>query len=241
MAYLAQATAGVKTRSQTRLSSHLEKNLLAYAAAATAAGMGILTGPPAADAKIIYTKTNQQISGKVPLDLNNDGTVDFYLETFHISSCPAGDCHGFQEFFVQPGSGSGNEVVAAETAYATWGAALKAGAEIGTSDRFTGRVDLGKFWWAERHGEHWSGPWVNGGHGVTNRYLGVKFEIKGKYHYGWARLSVTRGGDYAFTPTLTGYAYETIPNKAIIAGKTKGPDVVTMPPDTLGSLAWGRR
>jgi hypothetical protein len=70
----------------------------------------------------------------------------------------------------------------------------------------------------------------------------VKFEIKGKYHYGWARMSVTcQGGRLGYTPTLTGYAYETIANKAIIAGKTKGPDVVTMPPDTLGSLAWGRR
>ena len=41
--------------------------------------------------------------------------------------------------------------------------------------------------------------------------------------------------------TLTGYAYETIPNKPIIAGKTNGPDVITVEPTTLGSLALGRR
>jgi hypothetical protein len=44
---------------------------------------------------------------------------------------------------------------------------------------------------------------------------------------------------------LTGYAYETIPNKAIIAGKIKGPDVVTVQSDTapgsLGRLALGRK
>jgi len=30
------------------------------------------------------------------------------------------------------------------------------------------------------------GNWAN----VHNRYLGVEFKIKGKIHYGWARLSV---------------------------------------------------
>ena len=38
---------------------------------------------------------------------------------------------------------------------------------------------------------------------------------------------------------LTGYAYETVPNKAIVAGKTKGPDVVTVQDATLGHLARG--
>jgi hypothetical protein len=40
---------------------------------------------------------------------------------------------------------------------------------------------------------------------------------------------------------LTGYAYETVPNKPIIAGKTKGPDVITMPAGSLGELARGRK
>jgi hypothetical protein len=38
---------------------------------------------------------------------------------------------------------------------------------------------------------------------------------------------------------LTGYAYETISGKGIIAGKTKGPDVTTVLPATLGHLAAG--
>jgi hypothetical protein len=87
-----------------------------------------------------------------------------------------------------------------------------------------------------------TGRWDN----VNNRYLGVKFTINGKVHYGWARLSVTNLKDkFRITATLTGYAYETIPNKPIIAGKTKGPDVVTAQPETvpgsLGRLALGRK
>jgi hypothetical protein len=57
--------------------------------------------------------------------------------------------------------------------------------------------------------------------------------IEGKSHYGWARMSVEIKGTN-LTATLTGYAYETIPNKPIIAGKTHGKDEAT-----LGHLATG--
>ena len=68
-----------------------------------------------------------------------------------------------------------------------------------------------------------------------NRYLGLEFRIKGKRHYGWARVSFISG-----YYTLTGYAYETIPNKPIITGKTHGPDVIVKH-GTLGELAAGRK
>jgi hypothetical protein len=89
------------------------------------------------------------------------------------------------------------------------------------------------------------GPWRN----VTNRYLGLKFKINGKFHYGWARLSVKAfKGQFKIVATLTGFAYETIPGKAITAGATKGPDDTepaaslnsrTPEPVTLGALARG--
>ena len=78
---------------------------------------------------------------------------------------------------------------------------------------------------------------------TKNRYLGLQFVINGQVHYGWARLSVSltdpslnKFGIYA---VLTGYAYEDVPNKPIITGKTKGPDVITLDPATLGHLAGG--
>ena len=88
------------------------------------------------------------------------------------------------------------------------------------------------------------GPWVGKGKGVRNRYLGLKFVIHGKVHYGWARLSVTLGHHRQYgdvSGTLTGYAYQTIPNKAIITGKTKGQDLIIFQPDTRGGLALGRK
>jgi hypothetical protein len=88
------------------------------------------------------------------------------------------------------------------------------------------------------------GNWLD----VRNRYLGLKFTIKGKIHFGWARLTTTAG---AANGTLTGYAYETIPNKPIVTGKTKGsdqasiegsntaPNMPTPEPVTLSALARG--
>jgi uncharacterized repeat protein (TIGR03803 family) len=72
---------------------------------------------------------------------------------------------------------------------------------------------------------------------------GLKFKIKGRFHFGWARLTVTTTKNeftetrLLFTATLTGYAYETIPGKGIVAGKAKGPDVITVDPASLGHLA----
>ena len=94
-----------------------------------------------------------------------------------------------------------------------------------------------------------SGAWVN----VTNRYLGLKFRFKHELHFGWARLSVKIDKTAKITVTLTGYAYETLPNRPIIAGKTHDEDDVdpgsgaslTNPipdiprPATLGLLALG--
>ena len=91
------------------------------------------------------------------------------------------------------------------------------------------------------------GPWQN----VKDRYLALKFQIKGKTHYGWARLNV-KLNKTTITATLTGYAYETIPNKPIIAGKQHStddspvlnPESLETPPSapaTLGILATGAR
>jgi hypothetical protein len=60
------------------------------------------------------------------------------------------------------------------------------------------------------------GKWPN----VQDRYLALRFKIQGQTHYGWARLNV-QVSKTMISATLTGYAYETTPNKPIIAGKTE--------------------
>jgi hypothetical protein len=196
------------------------------------------------EAKIVYTRTHRVIGdgGSFGLDLNHDGIVDLTFQNKHYSSCTddGGICFYTERLTAK--MAPGNQVV-----YNSSGAAaMKPGVQIGRKRAFAGglemMVTIGNY-------RASGGNWIN----VKNRYLGVKFKIKGHIHYGWARLSVQARRNPEITATLTGYAYETIPNKSIIAGKTKGPDEVsnvehpnpmsltasTPEPATLGALAMG--
>jgi hypothetical protein len=68
---------------------------------------------------------------------------------------------------------------------------------------------------------------------LKQAYLGLKFVIKGKVHFGWARAKVSVG--FSITAVLIGYAYETIPGKPIIAWRPEGSG------SRLGALAGGAR
>lgn len=57
-----------------------------------------------------------------------------------------------------------------------------------------------------------TGNWVE----VTDRYLGLKYDIDGNTHFGWLRLDVTDDGNW----TIKDYAYSNIPNAQIAAGQT---------------------
>jgi hypothetical protein len=97
-----------------------------------------------------------------------------------------------------------------------YASALEAGAKIGPLGPFAHRIGFATYMagWTDSSGNIRStGPWKN----TDDRYLGFKFLINGKYHFGWARLSV-----HLNTMLLTGYAYETVANKPITAGQETG-------------------
>lgn len=240
-------------RKAVTFSKPVQHRLNMYALAAGAAGMSVLGSSPT-EAKIIYTPANVQISGKpFPIDFNNDGINDFWLfhYGFHTTTggnallaCIAPFFNGTRTVCVSSSlaTNAKNAFRVVESMQGEWGAAVQPGAKIVGGDNFRSEqpATLGNVFFTgtsqNRH-PHWGGPWVDGGKGVKNRYVGVKFQIQGLFHYGWARITVTTTSD-SFTATLTGYAYETIPGKGIIAGKTTGPDVV-VEPATLGHLAQG--
>src|SRR5271170_300673 len=81
-------------RAVTRLSDELDRHLLAYVAAATAAGVGALALAQPAEAKIVYTPAHKmvQVNHALPLDLNYDGIDDFdVFNLTHNSTTPFGD------------------------------------------------------------------------------------------------------------------------------------------------------
>jgi hypothetical protein len=226
-----------RPRIPCQLSESLHHRLNSYALAASAAGVGVLALAQPAEAKIVYTPANENLStcDTVLLDLNHDGINDFLFQNF---------CARFTSALGLYTKDAGNKI---------WG----------TPDQKNGQVKLASALPANfrvRPGKHFSsgnrsgsyqgklmwrfqlacstgtqtncktlktGQWLPP---VTDRYLGLKFKIKGKTHYGWARVTVPLTGN----TILTGYAYETIQNKPIITGKTHRNDEAT-----LGGLAQG--
>jgi hypothetical protein len=232
-----------KVRSTSRLGASLEKSLAAYAAAAAAAGVGLLAFPSPAEAKIVYTSahTNIPVNGApVLLDLNHDGITDFSfvnIQTFSADSHPRSLLvNGAPSNMIW---GRGSRRFRSAGVFAS---ALKKGFTIGPNRSYLqGTRGLMAAIGAGQYGFYTSGQWFY----TSHRYLGLKFIIKGHVHFGWARIAVTLS-----QATLTGYAYETIPNKPIIAGQTHGADDAEQPPSasltpparkpsTLGALALG--
>jgi hypothetical protein len=235
-------------RMPSKLSDSVHHQLNLYALAASAAGVGALIAPSSADAKIVYTPTNVTISETYGLDLNHDGKTDFLLVKNGCSSLPActyiAVCATFEIRVCDFHSTSTTKSNQLRVNPAGDAGALMPGVKV-NNGRFR-PLGAGILMGMRRNlrtdtssQSNWTGPWVDGGKGVKNRYLGLKFKINGKFHFGWARMTVTTANK-RIAATLTGYAYETIPNKPLITGKTKGPDVIEgVEPATLGWLAQG--
>jgi hypothetical protein len=231
-------------RKTAKLSESTNHQLHMYALAASAAGVGILALVQPAEAKIIYTAANVTINPAMPykLDLNHDGTTDFSFSVYYFSHSGSGYVE-FVDDMTVGGAQKSNSAVVGSKGYAR---AFGPGITIGPKLTIKQETVMGDC--VEEMGPMTSvhsskGNWLN----VKNRYLGLRFKINGKTHYGWARLTTTT---CAFSGTLTGYAYETIPNKPIVTGKTKGPDEIIEGPDAtltaptpqtpgLGLLAMG--
>jgi hypothetical protein len=235
-----------QSRKTFKISDSLNRQLNTYALAASAAGVSVLALARASEAKVIYTETHQVTRAHVPLyiDLNHDGIKDFVLRTTYYrgSYLQVGlDAFGYRNNAVA------GKRISHSGYFLSAASALPAGVRIGPERKFPVRfpfMAMEVFSGVRTNQDSDVGPWVGKGNGVGNRYLGLKVLIHGKVHYGWARVSVALGHHWQYgdvTGTLTGYAYETVPNKPIVTGKTKGEDVSTVQPGTLGDLARGRK
>jgi len=242
-------------RTALKLTDSTNRHLNMYALTATAAGVGLMALAQPAQAKIVYTPAHLNFSQhpSLALDLNHDGIGDFILA---LGGRGTGNGYYWQSAYVAAARSNNMDEAIVSATGGSPAVALRVGSRIGPGRLFGGLGVLvnhfSHFMKGGATSTRWFDQWANGGKGLKDRYLGLKFYIKGEVHFGWARVTVTTSGK-TFTATLTGYAYETIPNKSIIAGKTKGPDDGTIreqaspasfaapaaTPVTLGLLALG--
>ncbi len=220
------------SRNPASLSESLQRHLNSYALAASAAGVGMLALAQPAEAKIVYTKIHHVIGphGTYHFSLNHKGTDFVIFEHGSIVGFTSLSVEGLGNNEVRGGFNSGLNKSFANRLNKSVVVSSKEGFAPG---RKKGALMVG--YYCRRECGYEEGSWDSNRYG----YLGLKFKIGKQIHLGWARLTVDGTGNYAFKATLLGYAYETIPNKPIVTGKTKGPDVITLDPGSLGVLAAG--
>lgn len=201
----------------SRKATLLHRDIATYALAAGAAGVSVLSLNPPAGAEVVYTPANQVINAHqgYAIDLNHDGIVDFRIQNEFRTQMVRGRL--YQESFIllaEPADG----VQVGNSQYEA--ADLPSGATIGPiqpTKKFGPKGAAMADQFAQgSFGTYYFGSWLN----VQNKYLGLAFPLNGEMHYGWARLSVSWNGKWTISARITGYAYETVANKSIVAGDT---------------------
>jgi hypothetical protein len=184
----------------------------------------------------VFTPSNTKIYSLNPalaLDLNHDGIIDYNLIKWaagqsiqrlsYLNVCHASLNKQLSHQCVSSSAAANaSNLVQFDGKNA---AALQRGAKIGEGQPFGGsgvavymggRITTS----GSNPASHWNGPWANGGEGITNRYLGFKFKIDGQYHFGWARVTFRTSDTSGIQAFVSGYAYETIAEKGLLAGQT---------------------
>jgi Abnormal spindle-like microcephaly-assoc'd, ASPM-SPD-2-Hydin len=160
-----------------------------------------------AQGEIVYHSANITISDSTyNLDLNGDGITDFTIESTQRrcgTLCTV--------IFLGETPAQGNGAILGP---------LSRGQEIGPNQSFDGNGAT-MSWFEFKlvcNKVHCWGVHSSGGLWLGKKgYLGLSFQVDGQTYYGWASLSCPKPGG---SGTLLGYAYETIPGRAIKAGET---------------------
>jgi hypothetical protein len=247
-----------RSRKTATLTESIHQQLTMYAIAASAAGVSVLALAQPSEAKILYTPAHRNIGTKTFIDLNHDGINDFKLTLERTQHCVGGcTTTGIRHGTAFEATYAWLSVFGVAKANQIYGqgklaSALPKGVRVGPKSKFPGGNLMAEVNAASGIPEGSSGAWVGTGKGVQHKFLGLKFKIQGKTHFGWARFNVTVTQQGAMIQaTLTGYAYETVANRPIVTGRTQGPDdntheapnaSLTVPisePAALGALAMG--
>jgi hypothetical protein len=164
------------------------------------------------------TVESLQYNNPILLDLNNDGKVDYNLSSVLVEEndkpylylLVRGDSHSNNQVMVK----TEPELILA----AYWANPLNKDIEINNTPvadcKWNEQLTKGFFIGVMDDGVNkvYSGEWI----GKQDKYLGLRFAIDGKYHYGWIRVSHTAGQDKLM---IADYAYNKEADKSIKSGQ----------------------
>lgn len=192
--------------------SPLQKRLNRYTALATAAAAA-----PAVQGQVFYTDLNPDslVTGNFDfavLDINNDGIQDFTviaIDTLYSNAPIKGAAFGYY-------------YNTTNSQYFSDNAVMSSGSRVDMLDNGA-MVSSGQMWLSggfmalKLYGYPlYNMPWDMGG---TDKFVGVKLELNGGFHYGWVRLDVNPGSD---TIIVKDMAVELNEGDPILAGDMTG-------------------
>ena len=203
-------------------SKDFNRQVSLYSLAAAVAGVSILALAEPAVAEVVVTHKTIPIplspQGEpkpVEISLANNGIDNI---TFILNSG-----RSFRELNVH--GVTGNDGVIDGGTWSASAMALLPGKQIGPKNSFwygNARVESSvSYPSAKIFRGYWGGN-------PADKYLGVRFQINGQFHYGWVRLRVTTSKQVrppTMSAEITEYAYETKANQPINAGQTKTAEI----------------
>jgi hypothetical protein len=226
----------------------LEKRWRAYAAGAGAVAAGLMVLSPSSMAEVVVTQPHAYLAtGGSSYVIGISGTTEFTLANNVFPSSYGGS----ETLGVTAVSGAGVVGHWDRSQRVNVVAPLRFGAAIGPANQFEAGKQLLAIAWDFRDFTFVGGPFAN----TADRFLGLKFELNGQVHYGWAGFSFVEAHVFetSVTALLTAWAYETEPNMPIYAGQSSDSpresrllpssgspkETATVQPATLGVLALG--
>ena len=216
-----------------RVPKSLQRQLNSYLLVAGAAGTALWTMPCTLEAEVVFTPTHVTLTnGQLPLDLNNDGVVDFVL----ADESQGGSCCLYTRKLGVVGEFVGSNQNGVEGIFLN-AVPLGKGEVVGPKDLFlAANLRMASAFNDSNSFFYVSGLFAN----TKDRFLGFRFLLQGKMHYGWARFRVVSVGLNGSKPvikaTLTGYAYETIPNHPLVTGDEGNPSHSELTPSLVPEI-----
>jgi hypothetical protein len=202
-------------RETAKLSASIQQRLNSYALVATAAGVSVLACSQGVEARVVTKRIGTYLEGNSHYFFNPAGqNVAFHVNASFLNHGPTSY---WNRVFLQAQTAGAFFVSGPQQLPG----ALRAGSKIGPGRHFAKGAAYGGLLFT----------YGNYGGGTQNHhkgnfkfdkieFVGFKFSLSGKEHFGWLRLRIKINGVFAITD-LIDYGYETIPGKAIKAGQTK--------------------
>lgn len=169
--------------------------------------------PPNNESIIVYTDiepdfTSENLNDSYNLDLNNDHIIDFTISS---------DSYESWEWLGIASNPNVENGIISTTPWYSHPVPLNSGKEIFNLRGYSNGESF-ETWGIFTVGDCFGGEqgciydWKN----KVDMYLGLRFNLKGRIHYGWARLDVASVTQWV----IKDYAYNATPNMPILAGQT---------------------